>query len=279
MKEFIRKTFYLLKNKSILINGKKRKIPAEMHLHYSLTKNNIVEDHLVSFLKKVIFPGATFIDIGANVGWISLEAASLAGKKGKVYSLEPIKHLCSLFEKLIMLNNLKNIFVINAAAGAEEGFTEINVSEVGSAFQERSSLIQVDREVDKQEIMVLPVDQFFNSKNIDFIKIDVEGFELEVLKGAIKTIEKHRPTVLIEVHGLYFNDSSGHVKSVYEFFESREYVSANIVNQKIINYKEFMNDTLIEGTDPLTGKDLKNLGYGQLAFIPKENQILKKLQK
>lgn len=274
MKGIIRKVAYHVKNRSIIINGRKRRIPYDMHLHYSLTKNNIVEDQLINFLKRIVKQGNTFIDIGANVGWISLEVASFVGEKGSIYSFEPIKHLCRLFEQLINLNKIKNIFIINAAAGQEEGFTEINISELGSAFQERSSLIQVDPDVAKQEILVLTLNKLFKNKKIDFLKIDVEGFELEVLQGSTETIDKNRPVVIIEVHGLYFKSPGDHVKRVYDFFQTRDYVSVNILDQNFTDYSDFMKDTLIDGTDPLTGKDLRYLGYGQLAFFPKEQQQL-----
>ena len=153
------------------------------------------ENKTFSQLKKEIKPGDTFIDVGANIGRFS---AVMAKRKLQVYSFEPIKSNFSLLNKNIRKNKL-NRFVkaYNLALGNKKQNSKI--SYIPHKHGEASIILDFKGGL-KEEIKV---DKFDNLKisprNNCFMKIDVEGFEYNVLLGASKFIKKYGPKIIIEI--------------------------------------------------------------------------------
>lgn len=132
------------------------------------------EDFLKAFLK----PGDVVVDVGANIGNITLTSAALVGNSGKIFSIEPhpviFKYLC----RNIRLNNLTNIDVINSAVSDFNGvicFSNKALDDLNEVVK-KSNLRVNTRTLDK--ILSKKVSY------IDLLKIDVEGFEINVLRGA-----------------------------------------------------------------------------------------------
>lgn len=156
----------------------------------------------LNVIDKIIRPEDTCVDIGANIGLYSI----LMGKRacnGKVFSFEPVPINRSLLMLNVALNNLQNINVIDAVVGNTEGMIDFSVS-MDSAY---SSIIPTNRKSEKEKIhaKVTTLDSYFYSdkEKVDFIKVDVEGAELLVLKGAerLLTDEESGPrAVLIELN-------------------------------------------------------------------------------
>jgi FkbM family methyltransferase len=139
------------------------------------------------------------IDVGANIGAITLYMAEIA-KRGRVLAFEPLPEIIKDLEANIQLNAYKNVEIHPYALGAKESKAQIypDVTERGS-----SSLI--DRKTpghkykDPVNVKVKKLDDFTQDlQRVDLIKIDVESYEAEVLKGALKTIEQHKPCLILE---------------------------------------------------------------------------------
>ncbi|MEM2206898.1 MAG: FkbM family methyltransferase [Sulfolobales archaeon] len=129
------------------------------------------------------------IDAGAFIGDSVLIFEKY--KPRKVYVFEPIKENVSLLKKTLQLNNIDNVSIIEAAVGELEGSVKMFFSGSASLVSE-----QADRAVD-----VVTIDRVFKDKgDIAAIKMDVEGYELPAVKGACKTIKKHKPILLISLY-------------------------------------------------------------------------------
>lgn len=153
---------------------------------------------------RAFFPaGGVFIDVGANKGDFSLAAAKIAGDKGTVFSFEPEPENCGWIEKSVRLNGYKNIFLHQVALGNENGSAPFYLGKKSGwhtllTNQERRSKKVIDVRVRTLDSLLKEIS--FNKK-IDMIKIDVEGSEMMVLRGAEETLKANKDIVLlVDIH-------------------------------------------------------------------------------
>ncbi len=144
--------------------------------------------------------GDCVIDIGCNIGYVVMNMASRIGPKGKAYGFEPNP---VTFEKLmgnLKLNNFPNINVNQAALGNVEGLVEpVNIVENNLG---RSTVKVVSNSDHNLTSPIFTLDSFcerIGLSQLNIVKIDVEGYEQNVLLGGLKTIEKFRPVLFIEI--------------------------------------------------------------------------------
>ena len=148
-----------------------------------------------------------FIDIGANVGTYSLFLSKFCKE---VYAFEPCDNMLNIFRQNIKINNIQNIFVYNVALGERNCKMDLSVPKRGnlgsSSFvwrygdKERMTLSNIDVVTGDEVIKKI------NPEKIDLIKIDVEGFEKNVLIGLRKSLKAFYPIILIELsRGIFSN--------------------------------------------------------------------------
>lgn len=145
------------------------------------------------FLKK----DDVVIDAGANIGYLSLKFMSLGAYK--VYSFEPSKN------EFVRLSNIKNenIIKFNVALGDQEKFLELYISNHSQGNTLNSQILTKfpDLFSDKKELVEVKTIDSYNFKKVDYMKIDVEGFEYELLLGSKKLFENNKPRVIhIEIY-------------------------------------------------------------------------------
>jgi FkbM family methyltransferase len=142
---------------------------------------------------------ATVLDVGANIGLFSCVAGKALRVGGVVYAFEPIADNIEYFRQNLANNQLTNVELIESAVGEEVGELDIFISTESMANHSASS--NHSRGSESISVPMTSVDAFVTSRGIghvDVIKIDVEGYDGFVLKGAVETIKNHRPTVFIE---------------------------------------------------------------------------------
>jgi FkbM family methyltransferase len=135
-------------------------------------------------------PGSTALDIGAHIGSLTLPLARLVGPGGVVYAFEPQKKIYRELVKNLELNNIKNVIPLRFAVGAEDRVIDMTPT-VG-----RDGTMRVGGGGDRAEMRTI---DSFDFSNVSMMKIDVEGYELPVLKGAQRTIRMWHPAILIEI--------------------------------------------------------------------------------
>ena len=167
-------------------------------------------------VKKIITEGMRILEVGANIGYYALLETSLAGSDGHLYAMEPSPYNFDLLTNNLKLNGLKNYDLYKVAAGSQEGKAKFLLSGRSnlSTFIEREDLTGEEVDVD-----VIKLDNFLQGKKIDFIRMDVEGYELEILKGAEMSLSTgNKPKYFfIEVHSELLHKKNSSAREVLEF--------------------------------------------------------------
>ncbi len=147
--------------------------------------------HELILYQQHVKPGMTVVDVGSNIGYHVLLFESLVGATGKIIAIEPSPENLPELEANIKNNNLRNVSLHKIAVGATQ-----------STVQVKSGINSGICTDDSEGIAAIPMQQLDEvaTEKVDFIKIDVDGYELEVLQGSLQVLERDRPTVLVEVH-------------------------------------------------------------------------------
>jgi FkbM family methyltransferase len=152
------------------------------------------EPEVLEAITRYAVPGSTALDVGAHIGSHTLTFAKSVGPKGIVFAFEPQKKIYRELVKNLELNNIKNTVPLRFAVGDHHDIIEM------TRTQGRDGTMRVGIGGDKAEIR--PIDSFGFS-NVSIMKIDVEGHELHVLRGAAQSIQKWHPVIIIEIAGYY----------------------------------------------------------------------------
>ncbi len=175
-----------------------------------LNSNEIEHSQLTQWIKK----GDNVIDIGSNIGRYTFKIADIVGQNGHVYSIEPLPGSFFILSSLSFLGNFKNITLMNIVIGKgenivnfEEDWTEPHRLSKNGEDKKITYLFNTNTEskITKQKNKFsikrfqTSIDNLKISEKINFIKIDVEGNELDVLEGSKEIIARDKPTILIEL--------------------------------------------------------------------------------
>ena len=140
--------------------------------------------HLAHYIR----PGMTVVDIGANIGFYSLMMADLVGLSGRVYAFEPDPQLFEAAVRNASLNNKENVISIqNLALGSRCGQATL----YRSAFNSGDNRLSASDRASAVPVRVATLDEVLPGIRIDWIKIDVQGWEPEVFRGMFQTIQNN----------------------------------------------------------------------------------------
>lgn len=151
--------------------------------------------HLEEFLE----PGSVFIDVGANTGIYTLRAAKHLGKDGVVLAIEPFPDVLATLSYSVQANEFTNVRLRNFCAGEHTGFARLWMN---SSKPNSFSLLKIDEKASSLSTLTVALDELFAWEGLDrfdYLKIDAEGAEKQVLAGATRILEKYRPIVQMEV--------------------------------------------------------------------------------
>jgi len=177
----------------------------------------VYEPDTTKFINEFVKKDMVVLDIGANSGCHTLRFAKLVGDKGEVFAFEPTK----IFEKLhrnVKLNNFKNVTLENIALSDKNEVKEI-------AFAYQWSLISSVKE-EKELISFITLDEYVQIQKInkiDLIKIDVDGYETKIIRGAQKTLKKFKPVIIIEFGKRLQERYGDTIEKLIELLSSLEY--------------------------------------------------------
>ena len=151
-------------------------------------------------------PGNTVVDVGAHIGLYTLIAAKRVGPSGKVIAIEPSPENFKILKKNILLNKLSNVESLECAVYSTKEKLKLFLPELegrtmfNTVMQDRARTSNNFLEVEANTLD--NIIESINITEVNWIKIDIEGAELEVLKGAANTLSSNEDlTLLIEVHG------------------------------------------------------------------------------
>lgn len=195
-------------------------------------------DHYL-WIRERLSPGDQVLDIGSNLGIFATMMGARVGPAGRVFAFEPSARIASDLRRVLALNDLSHVTVVEAAAADRNGTAEFCDVQEEDVRRESSHLNQVASQRGLAElkqrtatVKTVVVDDLVAEHRIEpsLVKIDVEGAEFLVLEGARKTIGRYRPKLVIEFHpdsqGVFDHDRLiGYLKSYgYQFtVESKTY--------------------------------------------------------
>lgn len=142
-----------------------------------------------SLFKKHVKKGDIVLDIGAHIGWYTLQAARIVGSTGRVYAFEPDLKNFKLLKKNVNANGYTNVILVNKAVSnkTKKGRLYKSTNNTGDnrVFDSRDGRSSVG-------IQVIALDDFLKEKQVNFIKMDIQGFEANAVKGARKIIQSSK---------------------------------------------------------------------------------------
>lgn len=191
------------------------------YLGRAVAINGTWERSLVDICRVYLRPGALAVDVGANVGLISLALARIVGPEGKVVSVEPVPDILHRLGRNLALNRATNVQVVAAGMGACEGrqtfFAASDPEEYGKGSLLRNSDITAPVEI---EVAITTLDALATTldRPIALIKMDIQGYELEALRGAAEVLRRDRPAVVFELEMEYLGEHGQSVGDYLNFF-------------------------------------------------------------
>jgi FkbM family methyltransferase len=199
------------------------------------------EDMLEQVYMSVLRRGGCAIDIGAHIGRHSIPMAKAIGSSGKVYAFEPLPKIFNVLEEncLSIANAKKNHGTIQCFrtalgdANGETSFVYVPDFPEFSGFERRKYHMP---DIRSEEIMVpvVKLDSYIDEiDNVQFIKIDAEGGELSILRGATNLIKKYRPVISFELGDNSLVNYSYTSEDYYDYFDDIDYSIYSIFGLKL----------------------------------------------
>jgi len=164
--------------------------------------------------KNLLAEGDLVADCGANNGFTTIFFADAVGAAGHVVAFEPYPPNARDIRQNVALNKFENVQVEEKAVGDRNGEVAM--------LAEPNGVIGVNKNRTMANVPMVRLDDMFPHTSPNLIKIDVEGYELQTLRGATRIMES-RPKLDIEVHPVYHEDRQGHCRAVFQMLANRHY--------------------------------------------------------
>ena len=173
-----------------------------------------------------------FVDVGAHIGKYSIRIARQLGPKGKVIAIEPEPYNFSILEKNVKLNGLKNVYLQNIACSSADGQSFFYIDSKATTLHSiyKNKYISGDRKIITKTHSLDSLISKLKFEKVDLIKIDVEGAELSVLKGAKDLLQSCRPKIIFEAW------SDGHLREIKALLIHHNYRIKKILGENYLAY-------------------------------------------
>ncbi len=187
----------------------------DLYIGKAVEKYGEFSEFEVDLFRQICRPGDVVVEVGANIGTHTVALSNIVGEHGLVHAFEPQPIIFYTLCANVAINSLNNVHCLNLAAGAAEGFVlipNINYEEPGNYGS-----VEVDKFKKGNQIRRVRLDNYIAVPSLRLLKIDVEGMESEVIRGAKKLIARHKPVIYVE------NDRPEKSKDLIELIRSLDY--------------------------------------------------------
>jgi len=150
----------------------------------------------LELFRQICKKGSIIIEVGANIGTHTMALSNFVGKSGRVYAFEPQRIVFQTLCANMALNSITNVEAFQVAVSDDEG--SLLIPDFNYEVENNFGGIELDKFTHGRKIPKVKLDNFLELDRLDFIKIDVEGMEQSVIKGAIKQIKKFKPILYVE---------------------------------------------------------------------------------
>lgn len=195
------------------------------YIEWSILSAGTYEGDIAKLIQISLRPGDTALDIGMNIGLQSMRMARAVGEEGFVLGFEPLEHIREKAYRNLQLNRIKNVRIFPYALSDSAGEAEFAIDK-RSWNQGAFSLDGAALGTERQNVYIKVGDELSEIQQLEclrLIKIDVEGFEFNVLKGLKQTLEKHRPRLLFEFDQNYWSRSTQDIGVCFSFLNAMGY--------------------------------------------------------
>ena len=179
---------------------------------YDKGKHGFISREMLFIREHLIKPGDVIFDCGAHHGFVAILFSKWTGAEGKVVAFEPVVRNQEIIKKNIELNAIGNVILVGKALGSGNGEISMNRS---------SNARVVDGSRRASKCQMTRLDEYGDLKP-DFILIDVEGYEVEVLKGA-RNLLKSMPKFVIEIHTDFLKDPDKSIAEIFSLIDMEKY--------------------------------------------------------
>jgi FkbM family methyltransferase len=192
-----------------------------------LTVVGTIETAEREFVRQALKAGDVFFDIGANLGLFTLTAARRVGPSGHVYAFEPSRREAQYLQRNLELNQLTNVTIVMQAVSDQCGTARFAIAADGGNNSLMKNAHPQQQIQEWQDVEVTTLDTFvaaYNVPRVDLMKIDVEGGEVNVLRGAAHLLNGFQPPMILcefcDVTAAGFNSSG---RALYDTFAAFGY--------------------------------------------------------
>lgn len=196
------------------VQGSRMKLNlSDKGIHRDLYLHGIREPQATKYLQRLLRPEWTVVDIGANIGYYALQEAQ---RVKSVIAIEPTPESYEVLLANIDLNEYSNIRPHCLAIGDREGTIGFKLSRACNW----NSVAQDDGDI---KVPLTTLDKLLDGEKVDFIRMDVEGYEMNILRGMEETLRRRRPRMFIEVHRDKLKDYGHTQQELMEYLASFGY--------------------------------------------------------
>ncbi|MBU1662188.1 MAG: FkbM family methyltransferase [Chloroflexi bacterium] len=229
----------------ITSDGLKHWCLRENQIERSILDTGFWEPLETNAVKKHLQLGCVAFDIGANIGYFTLLMSKIVGDTGQVHCFEPTAYAFKRLQKNIALNPTlpSNNIILN-----NKGLSSHKVSQVES-FESRFSA-RILAHDEKELIEFITLDHYFHSlklDRVDFIKIDVDGYDYEVIKGGAAIFKKYKPVVLAEICNRVLKERGKDVTSYLKLYLEYGYSFCELLETtEVVALEELIKDSRMQ---------------------------------
>lgn len=190
----------------------------------------------------LVDPGDSVLDVGANYGHFALHAAKAVGPSGKVFAFEPNPRAFARLSVHADLNRISWIIARRAALGRTNATATLRVPFINSGEATLGRSVYASTDVEEVETPVLLGEEALKGVTPTFVKIDVEGFEVEVLTGLERIIAESRPTIVTEIVRRHLVNAGTSPEALMDYLASMNYVPMrmDVVKRTRVNFRHFV---------------------------------------
>ncbi|MDR2766053.1 MAG: FkbM family methyltransferase [Holosporaceae bacterium] len=276
--------YLLLKEATVItwMDGLKLKVYPRNEIYRSISVRGIYNPNFIVAIKTLLAQkeGGVFIDVGADMGHFSLLSASAVGSRGRIHAIEPSSRDFGRLKENVSINDLQSVIRIHRLAISDRsGPTKLSV-----ACEERSALNTLGDEfsfkgvekVTVEDVEAVTIDEFVEKEGVDrldVLKLDVEGSETRALTGALKTLERFRPAIMLGVNAVALKSCGSSLEELLSLVRRLKYRIYMLAESPTFGLEEISDVAgahvkvvfcLHEGATPPTLPQPENLSVGEI---------------
>jgi FkbM family methyltransferase len=216
-------------------------VSPECGLRYLKSDIVSVDPHLLNLARELVKPGAVVWDVGANLGLFSFAASGLAGPSGQVFAVEPDTYLIGILRRSARLKNhhAAPVTVIPCAVTESLSIATFNIAQRARAsnFLAGHGASQTGGVRETQSVLTVDLDWLATQIPApSVIKIDAEGADLRVLRGAEKLLREKRPTLIFECYDEIAEEAAAYLHGLgYTLFDAEQPAESRVAIPRAVN--------------------------------------------